>query len=255
MNYLRAGKNWIHVAGRAVVYGTVSVTIGTVTRRHDVGQWCMRSWCRGSLKGLGIRHRIENADLLEREPQCVYVANHLSQLDILVLGSHLTRDYRWLAKASLFKIPFLGWHLTLSGHVPVYRGGQRGKNEQLAVRIHKVVQEGASLLFFPEGTRSSNGELQRFQVGAFRTAVREGLPVVPLVVKGTHELFVRGARDLSVHADRECCITVLPAVHAPVDGDEKARAHALMDATHQAFVDELGRTSERGDAAQYPSAA
>ena len=173
MNYLRAGKNWVHVAGRAVVYGTISVTVGTVTRRHSVGQWCMRSWCEGSLRGLGIRHRIENRELLEQEPQCIYVSNHLSQLDILVLGSYIERDYRWLAKSSLFKIPFLGWHLSQSGHVRVYRGEYRLKNEQLARRIHRVVEQGASLLFFPEGTRSKDGRLQRFHIGAFRTAVRK----------------------------------------------------------------------------------
>lgn len=206
----------------------------------------MRSWCAGSLHGLGIRHRIERPELLEREPQCVYVANHLSQLDILVLGAHLERDYRWLAKASLFRIPFLGWHLAQSGHVPVYRGEHRQKNELLAQRIHKVVEQGASLLFFPEGTRSPDGKLQRFRVGAFRTAVRESLPVVPLVLKGTHELFVRGARDLSVHADRECSVTVLPALHATAQGDEKHRAQVLRDATRAAFVAELARTNEEG---------
>ena len=242
MNYLRAGKNWFHVGGRAVAYGTVSVTVGGATGRHDVGQWCMRSWCQGSLKGLGIRHRIVQSEVLERVPQCVFVSNHLSQLDILLIGSYLRRDYRWLAKASLFKIPFLGWHLSLAGHVPVYRGEQRRKNELLARRIHRVIEEGASLLFFPEGTRSPDGKLQRFRIGAFHAAVRESLPVVPLVVKGTHELFVRGARDLSVHADRECTLTVLPAIHAPEEGDEKQRAAALMKATHKAYVEELARS-------------
>lgn len=241
MNYIRAGKNWVHVAGRAVAYGTVSVTVGGVTGRHDVGQWCMRSWCAGSMHGLGIRHRMVNRDLLEREPQCVYVANHLSQLDILLLGSYLKRDYRWLAKASLFKIPFLGWHLSISGHVPIYRGEQRSKNEALATRIHKVVEEGASLLFFPEGTRSSDGRLQRFRSGAFQTAVRESLPIVPLVIRGTHELFVRGARDLSVHAGRECSVTVLPALHASEEGSQKERAQALLEATRNVFVEELAR--------------
>jgi 1-acyl-sn-glycerol-3-phosphate acyltransferase len=242
MNYLRAGKNWFHVGGRAVLYGTISVGAGGLTGRHDVGQWCMRSWCEGSLRGLGIRHHLRNGDLLDQQPQCVYVANHLSQLDILVIGSHLRRDYRWLAKSSLFKIPFLGWHLSLSGHVPVYRGEHRTKNEALALRIHAVVKQGASLLFFPEGTRSRDGNLQRFHIGAFRTAVRESLPVVPLVVKGTHELFVRGARDLSVHADRECSLTALPALYAPTQGDDKARAQSLLEATHAAFVEEIAKS-------------
>jgi 1-acyl-sn-glycerol-3-phosphate acyltransferase len=124
----------------------------------------------------------------------------------------------------------------------VYRGEHRTKNEALALRIHAVVKQGASLLFFPEGTRSRDGNLQRFHIGAFRTAVRESLPVVPLVVKGTHELFVRGARDLSVHADRECSLTALPALYAPTQGDDKARAQSLLEATHAAFVEEIAKS-------------
>jgi 1-acyl-sn-glycerol-3-phosphate acyltransferase len=244
MNYLQAGKNWLHVGGRAVVYGTISVTTGVVTRRHDIGQWCMRSWCEGSLAGIGIRHHIQNEELLEREPQCVYVANHLSQLDILLIGSYLRNDYRWLAKSSLFKIPFLGWHLSLSGHVPVYRGEQQSKNEKLAQRIHAVVKQGASLLFFPEGTRSRDGRLQTFRIGAFRTAVREGLPIVPLVVRGTHELFVPGSVDLAVRADRQCSITVLPSLRPPDEGTEKARAETLRDLTHAAYVSELSKADD-----------
>lgn len=241
MNYLKAGKNWLHVGGRTVVYGTISISVGGITRRHDVGQWCMRSWCEGSLRGLGICHRLCDGELLEREPQCVYVSNHLSQLDILLIGSHLRRDYRWLAKSSLFKIPFLGWHLSVSGHVPVYRGEHRNKNEALAKRIHAVVEQGASLLFFPEGTRSPDGNLQSFHIGAFRTAVREALPVVPLVIRGTHELFIRGSRDLAVDASKECSLTVLPAIYPSTQDNEKVSAKKLLEATRAAFVDELAR--------------
>jgi 1-acyl-sn-glycerol-3-phosphate acyltransferase len=241
MNYLRTTRNWTHVAGRAVVYGTVSVVGGTVTRSRRVGQWCMRSWCQGSLDGLGIQRELIHGERLEPVRQCIYVSNHLSQLDILVLGSYLPGDYRWLAKSSLFKIPFLGWHLTLSGHVPVYRGEQRDKNAALAARIHRVVEQGASILFFPEGTRSRDGNLKGFRLGAFMAAVRESLPIVPLVVRGTHELFVPGSRDLAVRADRSCSVTVLPAIELPTEGEEKKRASELLARTHAIFEEELAR--------------
>ena len=239
MNLFRAGKNWWHVGGRAIVYGSISVTAGTITKRHDIGQRCMRAWCQGSLDGLGIQHSIRNGSLLDSATPCVFVANHLSQLDILLIGSYLKQDYRWLAKASLFHIPFIGWHLSVSGHVPVYRGEHKDKNEMLAQRIHDVVVQGESLLFFPEGTRSRDGRLHSFRIGAFRTAVRENLPIVPLVVRGTHELFVPGSKDLAVQAERKCSLTVLPAIHAPSDGDEKSRAAELCERTHAAFVAEL----------------
>lgn len=240
MNYLRAAKNWYHVAGRASLYGTISVVGGTATGHHEVGQWCMRRWCQGSLNGIGIDRTLVHGERLDATRQCIYVSNHLSQLDILVLGSYLPGDYRWLAKSSLFKIPFLGWHLTLSGHIPVYRGDKRDKNGLLSHRIHRAVTEGASILFFPEGTRSRDGRLQTFRIGAFMSAVHESLPVVPLVVRGTHELFVRGSKDLAVQAGRTCSVTVLPPLTASAERDDRRRAQDLLHRTHAAFREELG---------------
>jgi 1-acyl-sn-glycerol-3-phosphate acyltransferase len=237
--YLRAGRNWGHVAARAAWYGTISCSLGGLPGGHPISQWCMRKWSAGCADALNIQRALRGAENLDLAPQAVLVANHLSSLDILVLGSYLKRDYRWLAKAPLFKVPFSGWHLKFAGHVPVYRGEQRGKNQDIAARIHAVVEEGASLLFFPEGTRSEDGQLKPFKIGAFMTAVQEGLPVLPLVVRGTHELMKKNAIDLEIRTDRACSVTVLPPVALPVGGDEKTRAEALRDATWRAMAAEL----------------
>lgn len=191
----------------------------------------MRRWCIGASDGLGIRKTLIGREELETHHQCVYIANHLSLLDILVLGSFLETDYRWLAKDAVFKVPFLGWHLRIAGHVPVYRGDKRHLNAQLPERLHAVVQEGASLLFFPEGTRSKDGRLQPFKLGAFHAAVDEGLPIVPLVIRGTDALMHKGAKDLSVDRERECSVTVLPSIDpiVPEDGSEDARERAAFE--------------------------
>lgn len=244
MNILRATINWAHVGLRAAFYGTLSCTLGPLTNRK-VSQWAMRRWCIGACNGLGIRRALVRGELLDPERQCVYVANHLSLLDILVIGSFLDADYRWLAKDAIFKVPFLGWHLRIAGHVPVYRGKRRHLNERLPERLHAVIEEGASLLFFPEGTRSNDGKLQPFKLGAFYAAVDEGLPVVPLVVRGTHELLEKGAIDLAIDQQRQCSITALPAVPAalPEGPGEEARRRAALDTCRrvlQAMADELG---------------
>lgn len=236
---LRATRNWGHVVGRLGVLVPISIAASRTPGQHWLTGWAMRKWCDGSCNGLRIQRELIGADRLAAAPQCVFVANHLSQLDIIVIGSFLRRDYRWLAKAPLFKVPLLGWHLTAAGHIPVYRGEQRHKNADLAARVHRVVDDGASLLFFPEATRSRDGQLKPFKMGAFMTAVTEDLPVVPLVVRGTHELMEPGTKDLNIRADNHCSVTVLDPIHAQPDGDVKRRAASLRDAAYRAFQQEL----------------
>ena len=236
MNYLRAANNWGQVAGRAAFYGPIGCLASVTPGLGALARWCMNSWCSGSCNSLKINRTLVNGDYLNEVPQAVIVANHLSSLDILILGSYLKKDYRWLAKASLFKVPFTGWFLRAAGHVPVHRNDH--SDEARAVlnnRIHRVVEEGASLLFFPEGTRSGNGELKPFKLGAFVTAVRENLPVLPLVIRGTHELMEKNAPDLAVDPNRSCSVTCLPPIdfRAAGDGDISTRASRLRDITHQ----------------------
>jgi 1-acyl-sn-glycerol-3-phosphate acyltransferase len=242
LNYLRAANNWGKAGVRAVGYGTLSLTCGVFPGGQRVSRWAMRNWCAGSADALHVNRTLRNANVLQAAPQCVLVANHLSTLDILVLGSFLERDYRWLAKAELFRVPFMGWHLSLAGHVPVYRGEARGRNGAIGDRIHQVVEEGASLLFFPEGSRSKDGRLKPFRMGAFMTAVTEELPVVPLVIRGTGDLMEAGAGDLSIDTTQSCSVTVLPPIAVPQGESAKWAAELLRDQTHAAFRRELEAT-------------
>ncbi|MFW6049536.1 MAG: lysophospholipid acyltransferase family protein [Myxococcota bacterium] len=244
MGLARAAVNWFRVGARAVVYGAISCALGPLTNRR-ASRWAMRRWCVGASNALGIRRSIVHADRLDPGRQCVYVANHRSLLDILVLGAYLPGDYRWLAKDAIFRVPFLGWHLRIAGHVPVYRGDKRRRNASLPERLRRVAREGASLLFFPEGTRTLDGSLQSFKLGAFRAAVDEQLPVVPLVVRGTDRLLKKGQKDLAVDRQRACSVTVLEPVPPPVPADASERAHreaavALCTRVARAMADELG---------------
>ena len=125
MNYFRAAYNWGQTAMRAAFYGSLALGTLWIPGTRPFTNWCMNAWCRGCADGLGIRRQLINAEILKAHPQAVLVANHLSTLDIIVLGSFLTRDYRWLAKSELFKVPFSGWYLHMAGHIPVYRGKRR----------------------------------------------------------------------------------------------------------------------------------
>jgi 1-acyl-sn-glycerol-3-phosphate acyltransferase len=134
---------------------------------------------------------IGKENLPKTEEPVVYVANHQSQMDILAIYL-LGIQFRWIAKKSLQRIPFLGWSMFLIGYIFVDRKCKKSA-EQCLKRASRKIKEGVSMLFFPEGTRSASGEVGRFKAGAFRLAVAEHVPVVPITIEGCHRLLPKGS--------------------------------------------------------------
>lgn len=115
----------------------------------------------------------------------VVVSNHVSQADPPII-SHVPWEMKWVAKQELFKLPVAGWLLRLSGDIPVDRGSKQSRARVL-VRAAKYLERMCSVMFFPEGTRSRDGRVQRFSDGPFRLAIKENVPVLPLAIEGTHD--------------------------------------------------------------------
>jgi 1-acyl-sn-glycerol-3-phosphate acyltransferase len=113
----------------------------------------------------------------------VVVANHQSILDILLL-SRMPREMKWVAKEELFKIPWVGTMLRMSGDIAIRRGDAESGGEALS-RAKAYLARGMSVMIFPEGTRSKTGALLPFKSGAFRLALEAGVPVLPVAVHGT----------------------------------------------------------------------
>jgi 1-acyl-sn-glycerol-3-phosphate acyltransferase len=118
-----------------------------------------------------------------RPRRTVCVSNHCSHTDPLLIY-HLPWNIKWLAKSSLFRIPFLGWAMWLAGHVPVQRG--KPQSAKLAMkRCAEFLGRGAPIVIFPEGTRSTSSEMLPFRDGAFRLAIETGADLLPMAVAGT----------------------------------------------------------------------
>lgn len=115
----------------------------------------------------------------------VVVSNHQSNADIPII-SCLPWDMKWVAKAELFKVPLLGWQMRLAGDIPVDRTSKTSRAKVLIKALH-YLQDRCSVMFFPEGTRSRDGRVQRFTNGAFRLAIKAQVPVLPLALDGTQE--------------------------------------------------------------------
>lgn len=235
----RATKQWTPFAARTALFGSISLALGPLTKDHRASLWAMRKWCQSSAKGLLIEVETSGLENVPRDGAFVYCTNHQSIVDILVLGSVLPGDYKWAAKRSLMKIPFLGWHLQLAGHVPVDRGqGSRAAADVIS-RFEEVLRRGKPLLVFPEGTRSDDGFLRPFKNGSFYAAVRAGVPVVPIALEGTYDLMKKGAFDTGEGNMRKVRVKVGKPLYPLTEGKERSRVPELRDRTHAAVAELL----------------
>jgi 1-acyl-sn-glycerol-3-phosphate acyltransferase len=226
---------WVRLTLRTVVFAGASSTVGALLPGPRFSQWLFKGWCERMLRQIRCDLQVSGLEHVQANAPCVLVANHLSALDIPVLGAVLEGDYRWVAKRELFRIPFVGWHLWSAGHIPVDRKGGKASIEDLQRRFGRRLQEGASILLFPEGTRSEDGELQGLKMGAFYAAVRANVPLVPIVADGAQRLASKGALSLDPDADGRVVVRVLAPVQHPLTGSVDEQARALRDATHAAM--------------------
>ena len=174
------------------------------------------------------RCRIVGRDRLPWRGPAVIVVNHLSVVDILVLHG-LLRPFKWVSKASNFRIPFLGWNMVLNGYVPIERGAADSARRMMA-RCRELLREGSPVLFFPEGTRSEDGMLQPFKDGAFRLARETGVPVIPVALSGTHETLPK--HGFVLRNRMKAVVQVLE----PLDPARFATATALREAARDAIA-------------------
>ncbi|MFZ5801590.1 MAG: lysophospholipid acyltransferase family protein [Candidatus Omnitrophota bacterium] len=127
--------------------------------------------------------KIEGRERVDPRRTYVIVANHQSLGDIPVIyQTHL--QFKWVVKDSLFKVPPLGWCLSLCRHIRLRRG-EASSIKQVYREASDWLAKGMSVLFFPEGTRSRTGEVQEFQNGAFKLAIKHKLPILPVSIGGT----------------------------------------------------------------------
>jgi len=201
-------------------------------RRLRTGRWFRR--LGRVLAGINPwRIHISGGENLKANQVYVVVSNHQSLADIPLI-SHLKLDTKWLAKAELFRFPCLGWMLRMAGDVPIDRSDRRNGAKAL-LRCARYLREGCSVVFFPEGTRSPDGQVLPFNDGPFQLAVRERVPILPLVVEGSGAALPPNSWIFGDIRDVHLC--ALEPVS--VDGWTIKQVPALRDLVRQKIVDEL----------------
>jgi 1-acyl-sn-glycerol-3-phosphate acyltransferase len=140
----------------------------------------------------GIEVDVKGLEHVRRDQAQIFVANHQGFFDIFALNGFLPVQLRWVAKSSLFKIPFVGWSMAASGYIPVERENRK-KSYQAFLATIEQLKAGNSIVIFPEGTRSEDGTIGPFKKGGPLLSVRSGAPLVPVTLLGTGSIIKKGS--------------------------------------------------------------
>ncbi len=166
-----------------IVLGTLSILSTFVDRKGHAAHWCARAWSWLILATTGVDVTVKGLEKVTPGETYVFISNHQSIYDIPVIFASVPFQLRIIAKESLGRFPFLGWHLIRAGHLLVDRSNP--DRSGILNRWRKLVADRLSLIIFPEGTRSRDGRVGQFKAGSFLLALEAGLTIVPLSVSGT----------------------------------------------------------------------
>lgn len=236
LNYLLSALLWVFVAATAIVF-----FIG------DFLLWLLTFWWDRRLKAVhlyssywamfyiwinpGWKVKTEGFEMIDKKMTYVIVSNHQSAFDILLLYRLFTH-FKWVAKKELAKVPVIGWNLILNRCILIDRSSQ-GSTKKMIARGLKNLHMGNSLLIFPEGTRSKNGQVNRFKEGAFLLAQQAKVPILPVVIEGSKDIFPSPA---VINLRQRLQIRVLEPI--PVDEVTNTTLHNLTNRVNSLIAEE-----------------
>jgi 1-acyl-sn-glycerol-3-phosphate acyltransferase len=215
---------WTGCGLSTAFWATVSILASLFSRTGRLQHFCMRRWSKDNLWLSRARVEIEGLENIDSDRPQIFAANHSGLHDILSLAAHLPIQFRWVAKKSLFNVPFMGWHMRRSGYIPIDRENPREAARSI-IEAARVIRGGVNAIAFPEGTRSRTGDIGQFRSGAFALALRTGVPLVPITLEGSYRVIM--PKTLQVNPGTVIRIKI----DKPIDLSEydKSDRHRLME--------------------------
>ena len=178
--------------------------------------------------------RVAGKERMDKEQSYVIVSNHQSGADIMVLFK-LWIPYKWVAKRSLFRVPFIGWNMHLNRYIALDRG-KKNSMVNMMDKAANILRSGMSVMIFPEGTRSRDGRLQHFKTGAFHLAIKAGSPVLPVAIDGTAKAIDR--RGFLILRNKNITATILDPIPFTEIKDKDPKE--VAEIVQQLISDHLG---------------
>lgn len=190
-----------------------------------------RRWARALVRIAGVRVVVENGAVIDPNAPQILAANHMSWFDVLALAGYLPGRYCFVAKKEVRKIPFLGNTIDQCGHIYIDRSDHQKALQSLERARQRLANSKATVIMFPEGTRSETGELQRFKKGAFVLALQTGADVVPAAISGSRAVMRK--HSLMIHSGT---ITIRLGAPIPVASLVMTDRDRLMESTREAML-------------------
>tara|TARA_B100001964_G_scaffold6406_1_gene7022 strand:- start:1836 stop:2558 length:723 start_codon:yes stop_codon:yes gene_type:complete len=183
---------WVLIISLSIILGTVATLLGVLDRSGNQSHKVAALWSRLICRWNGIKVEVSGKEnILVDQPQ-IFIANHQGYYDIFTLAGYLTVQLRWVSKAVLFRVPFMGWAMRAAGYIPVERNNRK-QSYQAFLNTLEAIKEGSSVVIFPEGTRSEDGSIGVFKKGSQLLAQRAKVPMVPVAIIGTRDIIRKGS--------------------------------------------------------------
>ncbi|HJO00635.1 MAG TPA: lysophospholipid acyltransferase family protein [Nitrospinaceae bacterium] len=215
---------WVLITILSIVLGTLSVIVGVFDRSGNTSHKIAALWSKLICRWNGIRVEISGMENLLQNRAQIFIANHQGYYDIFALSGYLPVQLRWVSKASLFRVPFMGWAMSAARYIPVERG-DRKKSYQAFLTTIESVKAGNSVVIFPEGTRSEDGTIGPFKKGSQLLAQRADVPMVPVTITGTRNIIRKGSMMIHPGLVR---ITISPCIS--LEGGDKKKGDESLEA-------------------------
>ena len=199
-----------------------------------VHSWIAVPWARVILWVCSVRVTVRGLENLNPGEPRIYLTNHQSFFDIFTLLASLPVHFKFLLKEELMRIPVLGFTMRRAQYISIDRSNPRKAVKSMNLAAERI-RAGASVVVFPEGTRSEDGRLQPFKRGGFLLALKSGCKVVPVTIEGSNRVAPKGT--LRIRPGR---ITMTIGEAIPLEGYTKRNVEELMDRVHQGMRVQMG---------------
>ncbi len=206
-----------------LIFSSLSLACGWLSLGPAAFDWVNRNWARTILLAAGVKVTVRGIENLGPPGARIIVSNHQSYFDIWAMLDSLPASIRFIAKGELSRIPVLAGGMKSAGHVFIDRRNAKRARASIRQAAGRMRSDALSLVLFPEGTRSPDGEPGRFKRGAFGLAIELGAPLVPAAVDGGHHVFPPGAKRIR---PRNVEVSLAPPID--LDGMVAADRNELM---------------------------
>jgi 1-acyl-sn-glycerol-3-phosphate acyltransferase len=203
--------------------------------------FCAVPWARVILRVCGIRVHVKGREHVDPNVPRIYMTNHQSFFDIFALLACLPVNFKFILKQELMKIPFLGPAMRKAGYIGIVRDDPRKAVESMRQAAERI-RSGASVLIFPEGTRSVDGRLQDFKKGGFNLAVKAGCDIVPIAIQDSCRIAPKGSLRIQKGA-----FGLHIGTPIPLSGLGKKDIPRLMEAVRSQMTSQMELAGPDGD--------